>query len=448
MTEKVNQLGNSITGAFKSLKNKFKVFMFPELKEQLIDTNIIEIKSKTKKAFCDFVEEESAQRETESPEYVSLRSEPTALMSTAQLATLHGKRVESHVVLTKDGYLLTLHRLRNSFEEGNKIGNFTVLLHHGLLGSSADWILLGPENSLPYILSSGGCDVWLANARGNYYSRGHVSSNVDSLEFWDFSFHEMGQFDLPAVVEYIKKVKNSDEKINFIGHSMGATAFLVMLSTYPDYNKYFRIAIFLAPLAYMSNSGGPLKILTQMAKSPPEQLLKLLGEGEFVPNRKIPIWIANKYCSGPDMYCVNPLLFLSGSIPEEHKWNKSLRARILYHIPAGGSTKTILHFAQMVNSEKFHKYNHENEEYPLRLVTVPIVMFSSNGDLIATISDVLRLYFSISSPIDHYVIRDKNLSHVDFLWNPHAKVLVYEKVIDFLSNGLNLNASKANEIMW
>ncbi|CAH2103792.1 unnamed protein product [Euphydryas editha] len=443
--EKVNGFGNAFTSTFNNLKSKFHAFMCPNCyKNTRIRNFIFDHKSKTKTAFFDFVEKEAAQEEAESLEYISLRSEPTALMSTSQLATFHGKRVESHVVLTKDGYLLTLHRLRSSLlmEDGNnKIGNFTILLHHGLLGSSADWILLGPEKSLPYILSDKGCDVWLANARGNYYSRGHISKKIDSLEFWNFSFQEMGQYDLPAAIEYIRKVKNSNEQINFIGHSMGATAFLIMLSLFPDYNNFFRIGIFLAPLVFMSNTAGPLKVLTQMAQRPPDQLVKLLGAGEFLPNRKIPLWIANKYCTGPELYCLNPLLFLCGIIPNENLWDKSLMARILYHIPAGGSTKTILHFAQMITSGKFHKFNKDHEEYPLNHVTVPIAMISSSDDLLATVPDVLRLYFNIVNPIDHYIIRDKNLSHVDFLWNPNANSFVYEKVINFLENDFITNSS-------
>ena len=38
-----------------------------------------------------------------------------------------------------------------------------------------------------YILADRGYDVWLGNARGSTYSRGHVSLNADEDPFWDFS---------------------------------------------------------------------------------------------------------------------------------------------------------------------------------------------------------------------------------------------------------------------
>ncbi|CAK1554130.1 unnamed protein product [Leptosia nina] len=408
------------------------------------------IKSRTRKAFSDFVEEMAAESETESPEYLTLKSDPTALMSTPQLATLHGKRMESHVVLTKDGYFLTLHRLVSSCwkNSGRQFcTNETVLLHHGLLGSSADWILLGPDDSLPYILSNLGYDVWMANARGNYYSRSHKSRKVDSTEFWKFSFHEIGSYDLPAVVEYMKIVRNNSAPINYIGHSMGATAFLVLLSLFPHYNSSFKLAVFLAPLAYLSNTDGPLRILKSMAYNPPVHLLKLLGNGEFMPKRRVPFWIANKYCQGPEIFCCNPLFFFAGSIPAHSEtFDRSFLARLLFHLPAGGSTQTILHYAQLIKSGKFHVYDGDAEEYSLTNVTVPIALISSSDDTLSTVNDVLRLYFSIQKPIDHYVIHDKELNHTDFVWGQRATELVFGKVVDFLTTGLQYNATKVNEV--
>ncbi|KAF9804807.1 hypothetical protein SFRURICE_007710 [Spodoptera frugiperda] len=406
-----------------------------------------------KSNFNDFVEKAAAENETEIPEYINLKSEPTALMSTPQLATLHGRRVESHVIHTKDGYLLTLHRISPRKDRSADIlaVNQTVILHHGLLGSSADWILLGPEKSLPYILTDAGYDVWMANARGNYYSRGHVKMAVDSDSFWRFSFQEMGEHDLSAVIDYIRNIKKSDDPIDYIGHSMGATALLVLLSTNPQYNQYLRVGILLAPLAFMSNVEGPFKVLTAMASSPPEQLLKLIGNKEFVPTRKIPKWLALKYCKGPLLFCCNPLYFISGGIPEDnHAWNLSFLARLLYHVPAGGSTDTIMHYAQLVKSGKFHRYNNVYEEFPLNQVTLPIALFSSSEDWLATIPDVLRLYFSIVNPIDHYIIRGRNMSHTEFVWGARADEIVFKKVLEFLDSGLAIigNAKNSNECVY
>ncbi|CAH2220349.1 lipase 3-like [Pararge aegeria] len=439
VSDKVNEFKNSIIGVFTSISDKFDLFMSTLVEDKGPALGLIGFNSKCVKSFSEFVVEEAAKSEVEFPEYYSLRSEPTALMSTPQLATLHGKRVESHIVVTDDGYLLTIHRIRipklvKRKNKSNK-SSFTILMHHGLLGSSADWILLGPKKSLPYILSNAGYDVWLTNARGNYYSRGHTSLKVDSLEYWNFSWEQMGSDDLPAVVNYIKKIKNSTERLTFIGHSMGATAFLAMLSADPRYNDYFKMGILLAPLVYMTNIMGPIRTLAAVAKSPPLELVNILGRGEFLPSRVVPLWIANKYCKGPDIYCINPLIFLSGSIPKENSWSKNFTARVLYHVPAGGSTNTILHYAAMVKAGTFQDYN--NEEFPLHRISVPIAIFSSDSDWLATKTDVRLLYLKIPKPINHYVIQEANFSHTDFVWHPEGDHLVFSKVVECVENDLN-----------
>ena len=40
--------------------------------------------------------------------------------------------------------------------------------------------------SLGYILSDLGYDVWMGNARGNSYSRGHTTYDTDDSKFWEF----------------------------------------------------------------------------------------------------------------------------------------------------------------------------------------------------------------------------------------------------------------------
>lgn len=82
-----------------------------------------------------------------------------------------------------------------------------VFLQHGLLSSSADWLLSGPEKALAFILADAGYDIWLGNARGNTYSKRHVSLKHDDSEFWDFSWHEMAYFDVPAEIDYVYKIR-------------------------------------------------------------------------------------------------------------------------------------------------------------------------------------------------------------------------------------------------
>lgn len=369
--------------------------------------------------------------------FSNFKSDTVEQLATSQLAQWHGRKMESHVVKTKDGCVLTLHRIKTE----PPLRNRTVLLHHGLLGSSTDWILLGPKKSLPYILEDAGYDVWITNARGNYYSRGHTSMTVDFPEYWNFSWQEMGQYDLPAVIDYIRRIKGTNELIDYIGHSMGATALLVLLSTAPQYNDYLRLGILLAPLAFMSNVEGPLKVLSLL----PEDIIKTMGSEEFLPTRKVPSWLAMKYCRGLTIFCSNPLLFLSGT-HQGKNWDLGFIARLQYHVPAGASTNTILHYIQLINSKKFHQFNNPASEFPLNNITLPMALFSSSDDWLATVPNVVKLYFCIQNPIDHHIIQGRNVTHTDFVWGSEATVLVFNKIINYLEDGLSWNMLKTNAV--
>ena len=65
--------------------------------------------------------------------------------------------------------------------------------------------------------------MWLGNFRGNRYSRNHLKMNPDKPPFWRFSIHELGKYDLPAMVEHILR-ETGMPSLSYVGHSMGTTA--------------------------------------------------------------------------------------------------------------------------------------------------------------------------------------------------------------------------------
>ncbi|XP_029154876.1 lipase member M-like [Nylanderia fulva] len=65
------------------------------------------------------------------------------ILSTPEMIKKKGYPAESaYVIMTEDGYLLTLHRIPG----GNDF--LPVLLQYGLLSSSADWLALGKNKAL------------------------------------------------------------------------------------------------------------------------------------------------------------------------------------------------------------------------------------------------------------------------------------------------------------
>lgn len=81
----------------------------------------------------------------------------------------------------------------------------------------------------------------------------HRNYSIDSEEFWQFSWHEIGLYDFPAIIDYMLK-KTRSSKALFVGHSQATSSLLVMLSMLPKYNKRIAQAHLLAPTAFVSNS--------------------------------------------------------------------------------------------------------------------------------------------------------------------------------------------------
>lgn len=94
-----------------------------------------------------------------------------------ELCRLWGYEAEEHIVQTKDGFLLGLHRLQwRRGEENLKVNcgpkstkKRVVYMHHGLLMNSEVWVCLTDEQRcLPFELVERGFDVWVSGSSYSY----------------------------------------------------------------------------------------------------------------------------------------------------------------------------------------------------------------------------------------------------------------------------------------
>ncbi|PNF27545.1 Lipase 3 [Cryptotermes secundus] len=243
---------------------------------------------------------------------------PDQYLNTPELIEKYGYPAEIHTVTTEDSYILTVHRIPYSPKSPAAPNKPVVFLQHGILSSSADWIILGPENSLGYLLADAGFDVWLGNARGNTYSKKHLSLSTSDSKFWDFSWHEMGIYDLPAAIDYVLE-QTSQPDLYYIGHSMGTTMFFVMTSTLTEYNSKIRLMTALAPIAYMAFVKSPISKFFG-ANPLTKPLVRMLGINEFLPNGKLTSSILGYVCSDGSIIqqvCSTALFALCGYNPQE-----------------------------------------------------------------------------------------------------------------------------------
>ena len=84
--------------------------------------------------------------------------------------------------------------------------------------------------------------------RGNSYSKKHAFLDENSSrEYWQFSFEEFGDFDIPNSIDYILKVTNK-ASISIIGLSQGTTStFHSLVQKQEFYKDKINVFIALAP---------------------------------------------------------------------------------------------------------------------------------------------------------------------------------------------------------
>lgn len=65
-----------------------------------------------------------------------------------ELIAKYGYNAEVHYVTTEDGYILRLHRIAGAPTSPPRQGKKVVFLLHGIMDSSAGWIMMGPKKAL------------------------------------------------------------------------------------------------------------------------------------------------------------------------------------------------------------------------------------------------------------------------------------------------------------
>lgn len=179
---------------------------------------------------------------------------PETAMS--EICEYYNYTLSEATVQTADGYLLKLYRISGGPSSPPATGKKVVIVQHGYFVTTIDWIKFGPEQSLPFALSDAGYDVWLPNTRGNTLSRKHVTLDPNSNAFWDFTVHEIGLQDFPALIDHVLSA-TGQAKLHFVGWSGASTAFLALGSENTAYMSKIYSAHFLSPAAYFTHAISP-----------------------------------------------------------------------------------------------------------------------------------------------------------------------------------------------
>lgn len=94
--------------------------------------------------------------------------------------------------------------------------------------------------------------MWIGNARGTEFSKKHQTLDSNSTKFWDFSFHEIAKYDLPAMIDKILFTTNRSA-LHYVGYSQGSTIVMALLALKPKYNKKISTIHLMAPIVFLKN---------------------------------------------------------------------------------------------------------------------------------------------------------------------------------------------------
>uniref|UniRef100_A0A1B0CG72 Partial AB-hydrolase lipase domain-containing protein n=1 Tax=Lutzomyia longipalpis TaxID=7200 RepID=A0A1B0CG72_LUTLO len=287
----------------------------------------------------------------------------------------NGYPVESHVVQTTDGYLLTVHRI--------------------------------PHGKTP---------------------QGRLRTNKPIVLLQHGFFHEMALHDLPDTIDYILK-RTGRKKLSYVGHSQGTTIMFAMLSSRPSYNDLIVSAHALAPSAFLSHLRNPaVRISSLLLLDRLGLLVNFMGNFEVLPSIYFFQMTGHLMCAdGSPLQDLCSLLLYLGLGDDPMQLNKTLLAPFTANIPSGASTKQAFHYLQLVNSGHFRPFDYgpaENmkkygsrapPDYPLERITAPISLHYSDNDWLISVEDVDKLRRRIPNLIGAFRVPYPKFNHADYL---------------------------------
>uniref|UniRef100_A0A2D4HNW8 Lipase n=1 Tax=Micrurus lemniscatus lemniscatus TaxID=129467 RepID=A0A2D4HNW8_MICLE len=368
---------------------------------------------------------------------------PEVYMNVSQMISHHGYPSEEYEVLTEDGYYLTINRIPWGRKNIALIDpRPVVFLQHGISGDASHWVENMVNNSLGFILADAGYDVWLGNSRGTSVSQRHQTFSVDQEEFWNFSFHEMAMYDLPATINFILK-KTKQKQLYYVGCSQGATIGFIAFSAMPELSQKIRMFLAIAPVIYVTYV--PNNLLRLLSSLPQYSFKQIFGgKNTMFPQKPIKDFM-KKLCTIAFMHklCAKLIFF-----PDTYNTTNLNMSRIdVYaaHFPDITSVKSILHWKQMLDTGLFRYFDYEDKNqmiykqssppsYQIKDLLVPTAVWSGGQDTIADPKDIELLLSGIVNLVYHCSWAD--WTHWDFIWGLNAPQRMFFKIIQLMEKSV------------
>ncbi|EEB06993.2 triglyceride lipase-cholesterol esterase [Schizosaccharomyces japonicus yFS275] len=352
---------------------------------------------------------------------------------TVDLCGIHGYAVEEHFIRTSDGYLLCLHRIMPKIKpKQSPSPRPPILFVHGLMMNSEVWVTnMKRKNNLPLVMCDEGYDVWLANLRGNKYSKKNSRYPSEKKDFWDFSLDNYIVFDIPASIDYVLSVTNRD-KINLVGFSQGSIILLAAMSMHPHSYKSVNALLAFAPT--ISPKYYQSKIVQAIMNANSQFLFLLFSRKSLLAS--VTFWQAVLY---PPVFAKIIDLSLNFLLDWSSKnINDEQKVVSLSHLYSFTSVKAFIHWTQIVRSKVIQMFDdnpgpqtsyytnlNRIARYPVENIKLPILTVYGASDSLVNI-DVLKTVG------DHFedFIKVPNYEELDLLFGRNCYEDVYKPTLE------------------
>ena len=350
--------------------------------------------------------------------------------------------LEEDTVTTDDRYINTIWRLTS--KDPNKSNGKSVIMQHGLLDGGFTWLVLA-EDSLPKKLCEEGYTVYLPYIRGTQFSRSHLDydSSLNS-DYWDFSFDHIGEFDIPANINFVKN-RDKVEKVYYIGHSQGTLTFFLAYMNNPEFMEN-SIAKFVALGTVPNVNNAPHFLLKLIEKS---NILSLIPVKNMMTFPKEIGQVLVPFCTSKAKVLCHSILSLSfGGLHDTGRIDYDrIGKNIFLYEPGGTSIQNLKHWIQIYEAKQVQKYDygmidnmiHYGRISPpvydlnkMKGYSIPSLMTISNADPFADPQDTLDFIDNIDNKNIVNIMSLTNYNHIDYFWADSAVEEIFPKVIDFL----------------
>lgn len=374
------------------------------------------------------------------------------------LAGEEGFILEKYEVETEDGYVLNLWRFNESLDtltQTELSNRVPVLMVHGIMDTGTFPMYNYRNNSMAYVLFDAGYDVWSLSTRGTTYSMNHKTFTTDSEEFWDFSFSQIGQYDIPAAIDFILDGHSIYSSVFLVGHSMGTTSIQALLTAHDRWNfdtSKVRGAVMLAPAIHIK--GCQTAVIGTLLEKQSETILlkevkRLFGTKSILEHTGVVSEIPDICYKNPEL-CLEFEQAVAGVNPDSTSIDKDRMYVYVNFYPAGSSVQAVNHLIQLAKRDVFADYDYGKIENKARYGTtsyptfdpsdfpkeIPLyVMYGGQDALVVKDSAEKFIKEMQTANINDFRVKElENYSHGDFIFGMHAKDEFIDDLIEFFED--------------